>query len=270
MLKRFCYEGTKIWHLKKTGKLPGINSRDIGKIFIKRHLYSVQDLTGKRTDVLEREFLQVMDSQIAELITEILAHLSQGFYPQLDLETEDFIRQFLYFQTKRSPDFQNLANPEEDLEDLYLESMASYEAKYGPVSQDKWNELLAAEKRRSVIQFARVQAIAHESPEIMSRLKQMSVHFAFPPTGRQFIIGSSPVVRFKNAENAVLGDRNIELWTPLTPGLLVGLAGRERGLPRFLALAQREVRKVNLEIYRLSSEVASANRRLLASVSNAR
>ena len=225
VLKRFCYRPKKIWYYSKKRPEEGVDSRDILKKFRKRHYYSLEDSSGKKTDILEREFLQVLDSRFCEFIEEFINIISNGSTPKIDLSTRQFLQQFVYYYTKRNPDFAAKLGIYNEPENEVIAALDSYESKFGKIDQSARNKYLLPDKVRSLTEYARVQSLARQSPVVNKRLDIMSLHFAFAPPNKQFLIGSNPVVRLENKKNASLGDGDVEIWTPISPNILIGFAG---------------------------------------------
>ncbi|WP_299165404.1 DUF4238 domain-containing protein [uncultured Tateyamaria sp.] len=270
VLKRFCYAEPKLWYFSKARPSEGICSRDIGKKFRRRHYYSTEDSTGKKSDVLEREFLQVLDSRFADFIDDFHRICSMGVMPKISLETRKFLQQFIYYYTKRNPDFERTlgmsANPR-----VHVESaIANFEAAFGTVQTEQKQRMLTDEAIQSTYNYARVQSLARESATVNARLEKMSLHFAFSSGKSSFIVGSNPVVRLENKEGAVLGDGNVEIWTPLTPKVMMGFAGPNSPFDECIKIPMAEVRKVNLQTIKQSTEVGSHSRQLISSLLSAR
>ncbi|SPH20595.1 hypothetical protein ASD8599_01332 [Ascidiaceihabitans donghaensis] len=266
VLSQFCYEGTKFYYFSKRRPEEGVASRDISKKFRKRHYYSVTTLNGQRSDVLEREFLQVLDSKFAEFINQFVQVIYTGKEPVIDLETRKFLQQFFYYYAKRNPDFAS-NNDIYDQPDLAIRNaIERYQREFGEIAPCKIDEMLDPEKVSEIVQYAHVQSLARSSPMINERLNRMSLHFASAPLGKQFLVGSNPVVRLENMKGALLGDGYVELWTAMTPKLLIGFAGPNSGFPFHLQIDASEVRKINLQLFRQSTEVAGSNKALVNSI----
>jgi hypothetical protein len=244
----------------------GVESKDIKNIFYKRHYYTFTTIKGERSDALERDFLQILDGQIAEFIDDMSCILREGKRPVVDQSTVGFLRQFIYFHMKRNPDFEKGWSLEGTPKQLVDSAIEEYQSAFGLATSDKIEELTKPDKIDEIYHRARVLAYTKINGPATESLSKMSVHFAFPPRNKQFIIASQPVVRFENRKGATLGDGNVELWTPLTPYLLMGFCGPGSGAPQFLSLDERHVRKVNQELFRSSSCAASGSHLLLKSI----
>jgi hypothetical protein len=224
LLKKFAYSGSKVWYFSKRKPENGVCSRDIEKIFRKRHYYTITTHTGQRSDALERDFLQVLDSRFVVFVDSLTKELRSGHRPRVDGETADFLRQFVYFHAKRNPDFEAALGIIGNAGVHVTEAMESFERKFGPVSTERREKLLQPENVADIYQYARVSAYATSSTEVSERLAKMLIHFAFPPANKQLLIGSRPVVRFENRRGARLGDGHVELWTAIYPNVLERVA----------------------------------------------
>lgn len=266
LLRHFCYTKQKMYYFDFSKKKAGIVSRDIGKIFLKFHYYSVETPEGKRSDILEREFLQVLDSRIASFVAQFIKAREKNILPAIDFETQDFLRQFIYYHTKRNPDFMASLGFLDAPKAHISSAIKEYEQSFGPVAEAEKRRMLTDKKVAEIADSTRVRMTARESPLVMERLKGMNVNIAFAPSNKQFVIGSNPVVRFENRRGAELGDGSVELWTPLTPTVALGFSGPSRQNSIYLNLTDSDVRKLNCELVRQSSEVGSASDRLLRSL----
>ena len=97
VLSKFCYSGSKFYYFSKNRPAEGVASRDIEKKFRKRHYYSVTIANGKKSDALERNFLQVLDSRFVEFTTSFQDSVNIRKPQKIDSETREFIQQFFYF-----------------------------------------------------------------------------------------------------------------------------------------------------------------------------
>lgn len=267
VLSKFCYSGSKLYYYSKNRCSEGVDSRDIEKKFRKRHYYSVTTPTGQKSDILEREFLQVLDSKFVEFVTQFSVAFSAGKLPVIDVPTRGFLQQFLYYYAKRNPDFERQSGiyPDSPVEEV-KKTLSSFEKAFGEIDRLEFARLTEPKKADEIFQFARVASLARSSPEVNERLGRMSVHFAIAPNNKQFVIGSNPVVRLENQKNAVLGDGFVELWTPILPRVMLGFAGPNAGFDEFIHIPTEEVRKVNVQMFKQSTEVGGASRRLIQSL----
>lgn len=270
VLSKFCYSGSKFYYFSKNRPAEGVASRDIEKKFRKRHYYSVTTANGKKSDALERNFLQVLDSRFVEFTTSFEDSVNIRKPQKIDSETREFIQQFFYYYSIRNPDFSAHFEIYQDPQSELKAAIKSYEQLFGPVDPDKTRELLEPKKVNELVNFARVQSLANPFKQINEVLSKMNLHFAIAPQGKQFLVGSNPVVRLENRKGSLLGDGFVELWSAITPSIAIGFAGPSKNQPEIISIDRNEVRKINLELFRRSTEIAGANKALVTSVVGSR
>lgn len=78
------------------------------------------------------------------------------------------------------------------------------------------------------------------------------------------------MVRLENRKGSLLGDGFVELWSAITPSIAIGFAGPSKNKPEIISIDRNEVRKINLELFRQSTEIAGANKVLVTSVVGSR
>jgi hypothetical protein len=266
VLSKFCYSGSKFYYFSKDRSAEGVASRDIEKKFRKRHYYSFTTVNGQKSDALERNFLQILDSRFVEFTTAFANSISAGKARKVDHDTREFLQKFFYYHSIRNPDFSAHFDIYQDPKSEIKAAIEIYEQSFGCLDPTRVTELLEPKKIEELVRFARVHSLANPSPMINELLSKMNLHFAIAPAGKQFLIGSNPVVRFANKKGSLLGDGNVELWTAITPSIAMGFAGPNKNHVEILNIDHKEVRKFNLELFRQSTEVAGASKALVTSV----
>lgn len=245
--------------------------RDIENKFRRQHYYSIKNSLGKHDDALERQFFQVLDSKVAEACAFIFSSFEKGEIPNFSKSANLLVRQFIYFQEKRSPDFIAHILRDYEVKQEIESAIGKYESQFGRISLTEKVRLTSDPAMSDMIEFARVINIARQSEPILDVYSSMSLAYAVAPETSEFIIGSHPVLRFENKPNAILGDGFVEKWTPISPKIAIGLIGpfKNHEVPQVIKLSKGNVRLFNEQIYKHSTEVASRSEALLKSIVNA-
>ncbi len=269
LLRNFCYDDDKFWYFSRRREKEGVASRSIQKKFARRHYFSTITKFGTRDDKIERELLQVLDSTMATVVRQIIFDLDKNCLPDLDAKTQQFLRRFLYFHQKRSPDFNLVTLDNLKPEQHVRDSIERYGAHFGPLPDEEIVRLLAPDAIHDLYEYARVLNTARESEPIMRIFSNMSIVFAKAAVGSQFIISSNPMLRMGSRTGGILGDGSVELWASISPKYMIGLVGplaSARSKSLIVELSQGQVRVTNLHFFKNSTEVASASETLLRSV----
>ena len=269
ILKNFCYSENKFWYYSKKRRDEGVCSRDIERKFVRRNYYSIIDRFGVFDDRLEADLLQRLDCRFSEIVAGIDKSIEKCIALRVDEETERFVKCFLYYHLKRSPDFNEAVFSKLDPERIIGQALEEYQRVVGPIPEAYLKRLSSDSAISDVINHARVRQTGKLSGLIMSRIAGMQLALAIAPEGTQFVIGSCATVRLEDVRPAELGDGNVEMWSPVTKKLMIGVYGKA-ALPLTrvakLRLTKGQVRVINQQIFRLSTEVASASDALLQSL----
>ncbi len=270
LLRAFCTEGQKLFFHSKRRPDEGVGLRDIGKKFLKRHFYSTRSL-GEYDDRIERDFFQVLDSKFASVVRPVILRIVKGSTLEISDEEDIFIKFFIYFQKKRTPEFLNSALSQIDLEDLVSESIARFEAQYGDIGESERERLKLSAMEGDILHSAKAEQSATVSEAVWPIISTMTLCFGIAAPRTQFVIGTNPVVRYENSDRAFLGDGNVELWLPLSPSVAVGLVGPlSQRFGYVFELNPTKVRKMNEQVFQNSSEVGAQSERLLRSLVSSR
>ena len=266
ILKRFCYKDSKLFYYKRGGIPDCIVSRDITGVFLERNYYNTLTRDGRRSDEVEKSFYGPIDQGVSNFIDHVEGQLGRGETPSLSIAMANFVRQFLFNYTRRTPDSISnntiVVNPRTAIEELLATAPPHLE---GVIS--KFKEQLTTEKVEEIIHTARIFGQIRPDPQISETMCGMKLIFGVAPIGKQFIIGGKPVLRFENRVGAVLGD-GVELWTPFSKNFAIGLIDGNANTASKVTFSEVFLRKFNEQMFAESKEIASGNQKLIESMSD--
>ena len=268
ILKRFCYDEAqkKLFYYDKEKPKNGVVSRDKGKVFCKRHYYNFIDQSGKKTDTMERNYYSKVDDTISNFLDEIEGILDGGDIPEISAQNQIYIKDLIYSFSKRTPDSLQKMNLLGNKKDKIARLIEEFEDQNEPIEQSEKDRLLTDGKVEEIFQYARIKAQTLPPAEISDVIASLDVVLAFPPSNKQFIIGSNPVLIFENQPGAILGDGNVERWMPFSPKFAFGMTGPNIGQSPHIIFDDSFTRKFNELLYSSSTSIGSANEKLIASL----
>jgi len=263
ILRNFCFNGNQLFFFSKNSQRQEIETRNIQRVFKKRHLNSYPRLDGSKDDSLEKFFAKNFDEHINEVVKIADASVLGNKKFQLNEEVFAFFVQFLYNHIKRSPDFHDPVVAEASRDEFFDDALSDFQEKYGSVPHQELKDLYSPEVRKRIVERSRVVNLSTQSTEILEILAEMTAVIATPEHSKaQFIIGSNPVARLSNSGKTHLQKDNVELWTTLKPNLAIGLVKVPRPI-KAIRISNMKVQRLNRQLFRQSSSVASSSKELL-------
>lgn len=239
--------------------------RNISTIFKKRNLNTILRPDGTKDDSLERWYATQFDDRFPNIIRQVSDCLERrsNFSPRP--RDRDFITQFFYNHTKRSPDFNLTHGLDAKFEGLFDEIVSEVHAD-GRFSSPEKRLLDDPKFRQRVMNNARVKVLSQQPLHILEMLSRFSLVVAVPSrTNRSFIVASQPVLRLTNDSNTDLALGDVELWMTVSPDIAIGLVARSPA-PQVIKLNDKQVRHINLNLFAQSVSIASRSEALLQSI----
>jgi hypothetical protein len=262
LLKRFKSATGELFYFNKEKPEKGIAHRKTDRIFSGSHIYTAYDKNGKADVTLESEFYKQLDNTTSPIIDKVIAAARAGQLPSLTAVERSLWDKFFAHQWQRTPDFHNKILILKDAKAALHWSIARYEEKYGPVSDEQRLSLLEDVEMERIQQSAKVAALRRDGPRVIGALASRGIAIArISNPDISFVIGSLPIARFQRP-GLGLDDESVEAWFPISHDIAVS--------PRFVSTAEKlvevgddHVQIINRQIYRQSTEVAGRSMKQL-------
>lgn len=267
LLKRFVDDAGWLHHYDKRRHDLGVRRSRPRELFFENHLYSEIDASGAKDPSLEHELARI--EAIAEpLIERIVASARIGETPGVSIRELEAWAHFFQLQWKRVPDTRHrTVSPTEAL-DMINETLRDARRLF-PNRAAEVDELSTPEAKARIIRNARIGSLRHRSREAISILLQRGLAILrITHPRKQFITGSSPVVKLTIQGRSNLADPRVEMWMPLAPDVAIGVG---TGGEKLLTLDKgAPVRLLNSAIAETGVAIAGASSALISSLANPR
>jgi len=198
LLKEFAISGKRnLFFYDKEKPEKGVEQRNIGSIFYKKHLNTFHMHDGTKNKSLEKFY----DKEFENYLPDIVGKLKSQFTALPDAltdEEEKILIQFFFNHMFRSPDV------------------------HGPMLERHTSE---AEYSMQQIDNIRVAALRDQPKDLLDFLSKIPVVLAKPSNPKDiFIVGSNPVMHLlpQGEASGSLGDGKMQLWAAFGSQLAVG------------------------------------------------
>ncbi|KIN71672.1 DUF4238 domain-containing protein [Sulfitobacter guttiformis] len=260
LLRNFCFEGEAVWYHYKNGKKTAPIRRNVEGIFSDYHYYTIEE-DGKKSAHVETGFYQKVDDLFARIDQEAKNIFDSGSIPHFSGDSLNSLYHIFSIFAKRTKDFignlegNQLVRLTDDLDEEASTALRLF------LSQK------SDEEKEQMVKNARIRAQAPESKKVLAGLDGHKAAWATAPVNKQFILGSYPIIRLDDGVKNRLGSLEVELWIPMSPHRMLGLVHPDKAQSkRPILLSPAKVREISEYIFRNSTELASANFDLLASL----
>lgn len=242
LLKEFAISGKRnLFFYDKEKPEKGVEQRNIGSIFYKKHLNTFHMHDGTKNKSLEKFY----DKEFENYLPDIVGKLKSQFTALPDALTEEeekILIQFFFNHMFRSPDV------------------------HGPMLERHTSE---AECSMQQIDNIRVAALRDQPKDLLDFLSKIPVVLAKPSNPKDiFIVGSNPVLRLLNrgAKSGGLKDGKVELWAAFGSKLAVGFVSGWKGGETVL-LNSRQMLSWNVRWVAQSTSFAGRSKPLISKLS---
>lgn len=255
-----------MYYYSKNSPDKGIQERNKLSVFKKRHMNTLVRPDSSKDDSLEKWYADNFDDPFASLVDRYESIMRVNQFPEPSQHERDFIVQFFYNHMKRTPDFHWSFGLENVLDGALAESLSEFERKFRNLTRAELERVRTSAFRDRIKNNVRVQILSQQPAAILDRMAEFGFAIAVPQrTNKSFIISSQPVVRFTNDSNNDLNTGDVELWTAVTPRVAFGLLSRIKK-NSFIMLPDRQVRHINVELFKQSVAIGSQSYDLLNSL----
>lgn len=263
LVREFCDESGMVFSAR-AGSADVVRLRP-ENIFVERDVYTHAS-SGLDIYRLESTYSE-LETQAAEILKNITSSVLNGLVPEISVPARRLVSLFLYQQMRRVPQhFRRLASPSLVLESV-TESLAEYKAlrpDNQPPSDDIFlSPLFLAQTRQKAIVDTLLQVNSRHVDIINSR----GIRFIkIDETNCSFAITDHPTLRLASPHSTRLDDPEVEIWAPISSKVAILSYGRS-DCPFVMDLNKPLVRRINENMCRQSSVVASCSRELTRSLS---
>lgn len=248
-------------------KLNRSHTTSIENCFVIRHDNTIELSDGTKDYQLE-EFYAKVESQFSGIYRTLIEHAIGGRHVRFDQGARMCTIQFMYNFRKRSPDFRKSVLNRFD-EERFFEKIRSDPTYLQSYPAEEIDFALSDEGRTKIITRARLITRAKQVGKTISAMKNRGISYATPSSDRKsFAIFSNPTLNYAPQDRSVLVGQS-EQWAIIHPKVAIRIGPPEQD-GEVLRLPDHQVRKVNLDFFRQSSEVGSSQAPLLLSLAKAR
>jgi hypothetical protein len=270
LLRNFCFSGEATYFLKKEAKADQPKLRNIDSIFHRRHYNSYRSPNSNQDDGLEKFFAYEFDNYIPDWIEVFKKSLTSGEITFSSKQSRIRFVIYFYHHMKRTPEFSEPIVEKVSKEVFSDEGLISLEKRFRSLTPTEKTKFSSSDYQDHVTWNSRVRNMGHHSEKIIRILSRMQIFVATPERKqKQLIVGSNPVIRFENHIRQQLGTPGVELWTTMSPEIAVGFAAPEGSRGEVLLLPDNYLRRLNTQIAKQSSSIASKSPKLLSSIAKA-
>ncbi|MBI2178809.1 MAG: hypothetical protein HYU38_10830, partial [Candidatus Tectomicrobia bacterium] len=148
--------------------------------------------------------------------------------------------------------------------------LAEFEEKFRPLTDKERQEFQKPETLKRIRRNAKVHSLADPSQEVQEVLSRKGLGIAvISDPKKSIIIGSFPVVKLTFPGRTNLADPSVEVWLPISRDVVVGVAPFPN-TEKLVAIANHDIRALNLLISKQSTIIAGPSRELISSLSTPR
>lgn len=234
--------------------------RNVEGIFSKSHYYTIEE-DGQKSAHVETGFYQKVDDLFARIDQESNRIFDEGSVPNFEGNSIESLYHIFSIFAKRTKDFVG------SLESNQLRRLTEdLDQSDSPALRSFWSQKSKPEQEK-MVKNARIRAQASASTKVLNSLAGHKAVWATAPKKKQFVLGSYPVIRLDDGQGNKLGSKEVELWIPMSPQRMLGLVHPKKNTSRMpIGLPADKVREINEYVFKTSTELASANFDLLASL----
>lgn len=261
-------EGWLYWcrHRNEPGKVQRGRSSEL---FHKNHLYSTMSESGAKDPAIEQA-LGLLESAAFGVVQAILEAARRGTVPALSHAQKQLWYTFFLMQWRRTPENQ-LSCTSDDAANSMIEAILNDLRHVAPDRLDEISRFATPESKARTIRNVRVQSLLGFRAEVMGVLQRRGIAvLRITRPGKQFIIGSRPVIKLTRPGQTDLKDPKVEMWLPIAADVAVGAGRGDEGICLIDTDDGRMIRHLNMSIASQSAMIAAGSATLVRSVSNAR
>lgn len=239
------------------------------ELFHKNHLYSTLSESGAKDPAMEQA-LGILESAAFGVIQAILEAARRGTVPALCHAQKQLWYTFFLMQWRRTPENQ-LSCTSDDAASRMIDGILDELRLVAPNRLDEIARFATPESKARTIRNVRVQSLLGFRAEVMGVLERRGIAILrITRPGKQFIIGSRPVIKLTRPGQTDLNDPNVEMWLPISADVVVGAGQGDGGICLIDIDDDRMIRHLNRSIASQSAMIASGSAALVRSIVNAR
>jgi hypothetical protein len=214
LLKEFANDAGELFAFDRRTPSRGVVREKYAKLFIETHFYSY-DLGDAGKDPSPETFLSALESAAAPIFVRITEAARRRQLADLTSSDHDVLRQFAYYQWKRSPEAvtaEMLADFDAEIES----GLEEFERLYRPVTPEERALFATPAFRQRLKHNARVGATVSSGSLVLSALAGTGLHITrITHPRKSYIVGSRMVAKLTMPGDTLIGSPNVEFWMPI-------------------------------------------------------
>ena len=265
LLKRFTNHEGKLYVYDKSHRDKGIQKKDPKKTFVRRHFYTQVEDDGTRDASVETEFLSRLENDVSPVIEKIVSAARRGSSPNLSPAERDIWIKFYYLLFARVPD--RLENAAEEVRQIVHARIASASQSRLlndlELSVQNDPETMDRHLKNGSIQNLQMSP-SGEVYEFLSKCRFVIAAIRKPKSGRNFVIGSNPIVSLSDLEVPYIVDPHAEVWFSLARDVAVSFCPGEGD--QIISATKRHIESINWSVFNKSTVIAGCSSELIESL----
>ncbi len=235
-----------------------------GNLFVDGHLYTQVHDDGTKFTGLEDRFSR-LEALASPILDKVIGDVRRNAFPVLDGEEWTVLMMFFIHQYKRVPSFfKPIMRAHEP---LVSDAVDDFERKVRPLSVAEHDALRRPENVQRILKNSMVEKLGDISEFIWKGMVSRGVGFArVCVPDAMFVIGSTPIARFRGTHSSDLSDPTVEMWLPIAPDVAFGSMGAATEGTLLTINGAKHVRHINRQVAAASEIVASSSRQLVRSL----
>lgn len=253
LLKNFTDADGKLHFFDKRFRQERILKTTPNGLYRERDLYVPRDADGNMDDSAEDLFAE-LEREAAPVFDKIIATVRNEKEPVLTPLERHVLDRYVYFQWARVPD------TAERILDHTLNRMSLKDPEIQGLSPRELSEF-----RKGINVEGLVGVVTKPGGRILSYLLGKSLAFVLiRRKNKSFVIGSNPVLQVFPERSANEPKPFLAMWLPIAYDVAVAYGEGEEGLMEFPE--DRELRRLNEEVFKQSKAIAGRSPKLIASL----
>jgi hypothetical protein len=266
LLRSFANADGTLFAFDKDLPHEGIRRRSPSMVLREWYLYTSVKADGTRDHSQEQRYSR-LETLVRPVLDKIIVAARNRRVPKLQIVEKRTWDIFLYEQWRRVPEIHQNLYSEADWQRQIEAAVQDATASLGrPLSADERAQIASFRDTPRFRHSVLVGALGRRSQRVVGVLHNRGLVVGVAPTGRSFVIGSKPTVRFSSPTSTRLDDPDVEFWLPIAHDVIVSPGPADPSSERLFVLDTAMVRKVNRVSWRQSTKVVAKSERLLASL----